>query len=89
VLAPCCAQGIDAWDPWLVRKDTRCRTAKISQTVRSLRRLAAALQKAVAESTLSYEFAANSYSFSAMDACMRADRALEVLRDDLEAGGGT
>jgi hypothetical protein len=34
----------------------------------------------IAESKLAYEFAANSYSFSA-----RAERALDVLRDALEA----
>ena len=56
------------------------------RTARALRGLGEALRDAVAESKLAYEFAANSYSFSAMDACMRAERALDVLRDVLEAG---
>ena len=59
------------------------------QTLRALRGLGEALREAVAESRVAYEFAANSYSYSAMDACMRAERALEVLRDALEAASGT
>jgi len=59
------------------------------RTVRALRRLSEALREALAESRVAYEFAANSYSYSAMDACMRAERALEVLRDALEAASGT
>ena len=59
------------------------------RTVRALRRLSEALREALAESRVAYEFAANSYSYSAMDACMRAERALEVLRDALESAGGT
>jgi hypothetical protein len=59
------------------------------QTLRALRGLGETLREALAESKLAYEFAANSYSFSAMDACMRAERALEVLRDALEAASGT
>ena len=59
------------------------------QKLRALRGLGEALREAVAESRVAYEFAANSYSYSAMDACMRAERALEVLRDALESAGGT
>jgi hypothetical protein len=52
--------------------------------LRALRGLSEALREAVAESKLAYEFAANSYSFSAMNACMGAERALDVLREALE-----
>ena len=55
------------------------------QTLRALRGLRETLREALAESELAYEFAANSYSFSAMDACMRAERALDLLREALEA----
>ena len=49
-------------------------------TLRSFRKLEATLREAVAESKLGYEFSANSYSFSCMNACLAAERALEVLR---------
>jgi hypothetical protein len=58
-------------------------------TVRPFRRLAAALREAVAQSRLAYEFGASSYNFSAMNACIAAERALEVLRDALEAEAET
>jgi hypothetical protein len=41
------------------------------------RKLEAVIREAVAESKLAYEFSANSYSFSAMSACIAAERALE------------
>jgi hypothetical protein len=42
----------------------------------------------MAESKLAYQFSdANSYSFAAMNACIVAERTLEVLRDALEAEG--
>ena len=44
----------------------------------------ARVREAVAETRLAYGFDPNSYSFSAMSACMRAERALEILRDALE-----
>jgi hypothetical protein len=55
-----------------------------ARTLRAVRGLGVALREAVEESKLAYEFAANSYSFSAMNACMRAERALDVLREALE-----
>ena len=55
-----------------------------ARTLRALRGLSEALREAVAESTLAYDFTANSYSFSAMNACMGAERALDVLREALE-----
>ena len=57
------------------------------RTLRAVRGLSEALREAVAESKLAYEFAANSYSFSAMNACMGAERALDVLREALENSG--
>jgi hypothetical protein len=60
-----------------------------SHILRSFRKLDAAVREAVAESKLANEFNANSYSFSAMSACIAAKRALELLRDALEAGGAT
>jgi len=58
-----------------------------ARTLRSLRGLSAALREAVAESTHAYDFTANSYSYSAMNACMGAERALDVLREALENSG--
>jgi hypothetical protein len=55
-----------------------------ARALRAVRGLEVALRGAVDDSKLAYEFAANSYSFSAMNACMAAERALEVLRDALE-----
>jgi hypothetical protein len=55
-----------------------------ARTLRALRGLSEALREAVAESTLTYDFTANSYSYSAMTACMGAERALDVLRAALE-----
>jgi hypothetical protein len=55
-----------------------------ARTLRALRGLSEALREAVAESTLAYDFTANSYSYSAMNACMGAERALDVLREALE-----
>ena len=53
-----------------------------------LHSLAQAIQRAMAESKLAYQFSdANSYSFAAMNACIVAERALEVLREALEAEG--
>jgi len=52
-----------------------------------LQSLAQAIQRAIAESKLAYQFSATSYSFAAMNACIVAERALEVLRDALEAEG--
>jgi hypothetical protein len=55
-----------------------------ARTLRALRGLSAALREAVAESTLAYGFTANSYSYSVLNACMGAERALDVLQDALE-----
>jgi hypothetical protein len=49
--------------------------------------LTAYLREAVAESKLAYRFRPNSYSFAAMNACIAADQALEVLIESLEASG--
>jgi hypothetical protein len=54
-------------------------------TLQSFRRLEAVIRKAASESKLAYEFSANSYTFAAMNACFAAERALECLRDALEA----
>ena len=51
-----------------------------SPTLRSLRKLEAVIREAVAETKLAYESNANSYSFSAMSACIAAERALDNLR---------
>jgi hypothetical protein len=51
--------------------------------------LAACLREAVTQSRLAYDFSANSYAFSAMNACIAAERALECLRDALEAEAET
>jgi hypothetical protein len=59
-----------------------------SYTLRSFRKAEAALREAVAESKLAYEFGANSYTFSAMNACIAAELALEALRDALESAAG-
>ena len=50
-----------------------------------LRSLVLAINTAMAESKLAYQFSASSYSFAAMNACIAAERALEVLRDALGA----
>ena len=52
-----------------------------------LHSLTHAIHRAMAESKLAYQFSANSHSFAAMNACIVAERALEVLRDALEAEG--
>jgi hypothetical protein len=54
-----------------------------SHILRCFRKLETAIREAVVESKLAYEFNANSYSFSAMDACIAAERALENLREAL------
>jgi hypothetical protein len=58
-----------------------------ARILRAVRGLHVALREAVAESRLAYELSANSYSFSAMNACFAAERSLEVLREALEAQG--
>jgi hypothetical protein len=60
-----------------------------ARTLRAVRGLDVALREAVAESRLAYELSANSYTFAAMNACVAAERALEVLRDALEAEAET
>ena len=62
---------------------------ELARTLRAFRGLSEALREAVAESKLAYEFNPNSYSYSCLSACLEAERALEVLRNALEAGGGT
>jgi hypothetical protein len=57
-----------------------------ARTLRAVRGLDVALREAVAETTLAYELSASSYSFSAMSACIAAQRALGFLREALEAG---
>jgi hypothetical protein len=59
------------------------------RTLRALRGLGEALRVAVAESKLAYELNTNTYSYSCLSACLAAERALELLRDALEAGGAT
>jgi hypothetical protein len=54
-----------------------------SRTLRCFRKLEATLREATAESRLAYEFNACSYTFAAMNACIAAERALEVLREAL------
>jgi hypothetical protein len=54
-----------------------------------LHSLAQAIHRAIAESKLAYQFSADSYSFAAMNACIAAERALEVLREALEAEAET
>jgi len=54
-----------------------------SHILRSFRNLDAAIREAVAESKLAYGLRASTYTFSAMNACIAAERALEVLRDAL------
>ena len=53
-------------------------------TLRAFRCVSAAVREAVAETRLAYEFNANRYSFSAMSACMAAERALDLLEEALE-----
>jgi hypothetical protein len=55
-----------------------------ARTLRAFRSVSAAVHEAVAETRLAYELNANSYTFSAMNACMGAERALDVLREALE-----
>jgi hypothetical protein len=57
-----------------------------SPTLRSLRKLEAVIREAIAETKLAYDFSANSYTFSAMNACIAAERALENLRAALAEG---
>ena len=54
-----------------------------SHILRSFRKLDATVREAVAESKLAYGLGASTYTFSAMNACIAAERALEVLRDAL------
>jgi len=56
-----------------------------ARTLRAVRGLKDALREAVAESKLAYDFDANSYTFSAMTACIAAERAFDVLREALES----
>jgi hypothetical protein len=58
-------------------------------TLRAFRSVSAAVREAVAETRLAYEFNANRYSFSAMSACMAAERALDLLEEALEQYSGT
>ena len=51
-----------------------------------VRKLEAVLREAVTETKLAYDFSANTYSFSAMSACIAAERALENLRAALAEG---
>ena len=59
------------------------------RTLRAFRGLREALRNAVAESKLAYELNTNTYSYACLSACLAAERALEALRDALEAGDGT
>ena len=58
---------------------------ELARTLRAFRGLSEALREAVAESKLAYDFTANSYSYSAMNACIGAERSLAVLREALQA----
>jgi hypothetical protein len=55
-----------------------------ARPLRAFRSVLSAVREALAETRLAYEFNPNSYSFSAMNACMRGERALEVLQNALE-----
>jgi hypothetical protein len=55
-----------------------------ARTLRAFRSVSAAVREAAAETRLAYKFNANCYSFSAMDACMAAERALDLLEEALE-----
>jgi hypothetical protein len=50
--------------------------------------LAAYLREATKQSRLAYGFNAPSYTFSAMNACIAAEQALECLRAALETADG-
>jgi hypothetical protein len=54
-----------------------------SHTLRPFRKLETALREAVTESKLAYDFGASTYTFSTLNACIAAERALDVLRDAL------
>jgi hypothetical protein len=55
------------------------------RTLRALRGLGDCLAQCLAESKLAYELNTNTYSYSCLSACLAAERALEMLRDALEA----
>jgi hypothetical protein len=55
-----------------------------ARSLRAFRSVLSVVREAVAETRLAYGFNPNSYSFSAMSACMRGERALEVLQNALE-----
>jgi hypothetical protein len=47
------------------------------------------LREAIAEIKVAYAFVPNSYTYSALQACLAAEQAFAVLRETLEAEGGT
>jgi hypothetical protein len=52
-------------------------------TVKAAERARVELNKAVEQATLAYEFVPNSYTYGALQACLAAEHALEVLRSAL------
>jgi hypothetical protein len=56
-----------------------------TRTLRAVRGLRTTLHEASAASKLAYELNANTYTFSAMNACIAAEGALDVLREALES----
>ena len=54
-----------------------------NHTLRSFRKLDAAIREAAAESKLAYELGASTYTYSTMNACIATQRAFEMLRYDL------
>jgi hypothetical protein len=58
-----------------------------ARTLRSLVGLETAVREAVTESKLAYKFGANSYTFSAMSACIAAESALQNLPEGLSLVG--
>jgi hypothetical protein len=55
-----------------------------ARPLRALRGVLSASREALAETRLAYKFNPNSYSFSAMNACMMVECALNALQDALE-----
>jgi hypothetical protein len=52
-----------------------------ARSLRAFRSVLSAVREAVAETRLAYGFNPNSYSFSAMSACIRVERALNALQE--------
>ena len=59
-------------------------TAETTAT-KAAARVASELRKAIEQAKLAYQFNPGSYTYGAMSACMAAEKALDVLREALEA----